>query len=287
MRLRRHLLCCLISLLPLLCRGEPAVVDAVRMPAWLERGEQREPLRAGLTLRDGDLIRTGDGARAYLKLPEGSTVKLGASARFALRHAESAPGLFQGTLDVLAGAFRFTTGALEKLRPRQVSIHVGTATIGIRGTDVWGRSGPDQDLVMLLEGNVEIQPAIGAPLQMAQANSVFTAPKGGAALPLTTASRDEVRQRARQTEIETGDGAMRPGGRWSVLLAAFDDENAALGLYDQAREAGLAARIRPLSDAGAAYRYQVLVSGFPDRAEAAAAAARFGALLQLEATPLR
>jgi len=34
-----------------------------------------------------------------------------------------------GALDVLAGAFRFTTGQLAKARPRDVAIRVGTATI--------------------------------------------------------------------------------------------------------------------------------------------------------------
>jgi hypothetical protein len=38
----------------------------------------------------------------------------------------------------------------------EVSIRVGTATIGIRGTDVWGKTDKDGDLVALLEGRIDI-----------------------------------------------------------------------------------------------------------------------------------
>jgi hypothetical protein len=50
-------------------------------------------------------------------------------------------GLFTAALDVSKGAFRLTTDIFQKFqRQRAINVRTGTVTIGIRGTDVWGRS---------------------------------------------------------------------------------------------------------------------------------------------------
>lgn len=114
-----------------------ARVEAVQSPAWRDRGGLVVPLAAGMELRSGDVLRTGSGARAYLKLAEGSRVKLGENARFTIYTNSLRPEKsFRGALDILAGAFRFTTARLKKAVSRDVAIRVGTATIGIRGTDL-------------------------------------------------------------------------------------------------------------------------------------------------------
>lgn len=263
-----------------------AAIDAVQMPAWLERGDRVLPLAPGLEVKSGDRLRTGEGARAYLKLPEGSIVKLGESAQLTF-HAEAAPSIFKAALDVATGAFRFTTSALQKLRKRDVSIRVGTATIGIRGTDVWGKSDKDNDLVMLIEGHVEVTPAVGEALELKDPMTVFTAPKGGAAAPIMLATPDELKVRARETDIRPGDGSARRGGRWSLLLGSVAEEPSALELYDQVRQAGYAVRIRPRRVESGALQYDVLLSGYANEAEAAAAAARVKASLAIDAKPAR
>ena len=40
-----------------------AVVEAVQMPAWVERGGASIPLAPGMALRDRDRVRTGANAR--------------------------------------------------------------------------------------------------------------------------------------------------------------------------------------------------------------------------------
>ena len=257
------------------CRAAVATVDAVQMPAWLERGNRTEPLLPGQQVSDGDRVRTGQGARVYLKLPEGSTVKLGESALLTYQSAVEQDSIFKAALNIATGAFRFTTAAIMKLKKRDVAIRVGNATIGIRGTDVWGRSGKDEDLVMLIEGHVEVQPAQGDPLQLVDPLAVFTAPKNGAANPVSTASQDELMSRAKETEIESGGGALRSGGKLTLVLGSFDDEQQAIALYDRARSAGYGARVRPYKADGAksaGYRYDVAISGFRSRREADAAA---------------
>ena len=251
----------------------PATVEVVQSPAWRDRGGVTEPLAAGMELKSGDVLRTGQGARAYLMLAEGSRVKLGEAARFTFFSRSLQPErAFRGALDVLAGAFRFTTGALAKARPREVAIRVGTATVGIRGTDLWGRTDRDGDMVALLEGRIEISRA-GQITELAQPWTFFDAPRGQAA-EVKALDPDVFSKLARQTEIQGGDGAARARGKWRVLAAVAATEAAALELYDQVREAGFAARLRPRRAEGGGWRYEVLLSGFSSADEAAVAATR-------------
>ena len=112
-------------------------IDSLQLPAWLERGGLTVPATAGTELRAGDRLRTGSGARLLLSLNEGSLVRLGENASFEITSAERKSGIYTAALNVFEGAFRFTTRAIAKAQPRNVSIRVANnATIGIRGTDL-------------------------------------------------------------------------------------------------------------------------------------------------------
>lgn len=262
-------------------------VEAVRAPAWLERAGAVLPLTPATQLLSGDVVRTGNGARAYLLLAEGSRVKLGETASLALHSRSLEPGkLFRGALDVVAGAFRYTTGAFKSVAARDLAIRVGTATVGIRGTDIWGRSSRERDLVALLEGRVEIARG-GETVELAEPMTYLDAPRGGTAIvrPLETG---QLNLWARETEILAGDGAARGKGLWRVLAATAASNAEALALYDQLRLAGFAARIRPVKPADAeAWSYELFLAGFADRKEAEAAAARLAALTGLAAAASR
>lgn len=281
------LLAFLATLLPAAAfAAAAATVEAVQSPAWRDRGGISVPLAAGMELASGDVVRTGTGARAYLMLAEGSRVKLGEAARFTLHTRSLQPEkIFSGALDVLAGAFRFTTGKLSKARSREVSIRVGTATIGIRGTDVWGKTDKHGDLVALLEGHIEITRS-GQVTDMAQPMSYFDAPAGKSA-EVKSLDAESFAKLARQTDILAGDGASRTQGKWRVLAGAAASQAAALEIYDQARDAGFAARIKPRGAEGEATGYDVVLTGFASEAEAAVAAARLKAATELKPGVIR
>ena len=143
-RITALLACC--ALASLAAQSQPAVVEAVQYPAWLERGGNAVPLMPGLQLEAQDRLRTGGNARAQLKLAEGSAVRLGENAQFVIERVEER-GAFRATLAMIAGAFRFTTGSVG--RTRDVTIKVKNVTAGIRGTDLWGKSTDERDLVAL------------------------------------------------------------------------------------------------------------------------------------------
>lgn len=264
-----------------------ARVEAVQAPVWLDRDGRSLPLAPDMELRNGDVVRTGEGARAYLLLAEGSRVKLGESARFGL-HSRSLDGrkVFRAALDVAAGAFRYTTGLVGKTRPRDLAIRVGTATIGIRGTDVWGRTNAEGDLVALIEGRIEITRG-GELTEMTQAMQYYDAPRGKAA-EVKPLAPEVLKTLARQTEIEAGDGAARARGAWALVLGGALAREDALARYDDLREAGFAARLRPVAADGAGeWRYEVRLTGFASRMEAEAAAVRIKTRTGLNAQPKR
>lgn len=275
---------------PALAAVAAATVEVVQPPAWLDRNGFTSPLVPGMELRSGDVLRTGAGARAYLVLAEGSRVKLGESARFVLYVRGNDPRrYFRGALDVLAGAFRYTTGLAAKRGKRDLSIRVATATVGIRGTDVWGRTDAQGEMIALLEGRIDITRG-NQTVDMAQPMTFFDAPRGQPAA-VRVLDPAVFKTLARQTEIELGDGAVRATGSWRVIAAAATDNDAALELYDRVRAAGFGAKLRPqpagANAAAATWIYEVVVPGFASESEARAAAARIKAATGLSAQAAR
>ena len=252
-----------------------ALVEGVQMPAWVERAgigaARRLPLAPGMELRGGDELRTGAGARVYVKLAEGSLIKLGENA--SLRILDLAPdrgGFFKAALNVLEGAFRFTTDLLAKQRRRDVSIRVASVTAGIRGTDLWGKSAPEKQVVCLIDGMIEVGAEGEAPVVMDRPRQFYQRVKGETQ-PVGFVDPTQLAQWARETEIEDGRGAARSGGRWKVTLARAATQGAALEVYDRLRDAGYAAEILPVK-ADAGHDYLVRISRLSTRADAEALA---------------
>jgi len=253
-------------------------VEGVQTPAWVERASgARDPLAIGMELTNKDRIYTGPGARALLRLADGSLIRLGENGVLALddldRKKISAKDVVTATLDVVSGAFRFTTQTLSKFRgERDVKVRIATLTAGIRGTDLWGKAEATRDIVCLIEGKITVTRGQDA-FTMDQPLSFYIAPKDGPPLPVAPVPRQQLDQWSQETEIGPGTGAMRKGGRWKVYLADASNQQQALGVYDELRNAGYAAEIRPVTtEAGQIYR--VRISNLPNRNEAAALGAR-------------
>ena len=271
--------------------GAPAaVVEGVQMPAWVERAGVKQPLAAGMELKELDKISTGQNSRILLRMAEGSQVKLGENAQLSfdkLGQTQENKSIFlQGVLDVARGAFRFTTDARSKLASRrQVDIRVATVTAGIRGTDLWGKSAADRDVVCLIEGKIQVQREQDAPVAMDQALQFYITPKtadgkvdrSGPPPTLAAVDADQLKQWAAETEIAAGQGAARRGGKFKVVAAASGNQGDALKVYDQLRAAGYAAEVFP---AGAPEKrvYEVRVGGLPSKAEADALGVRVEAI---------
>jgi hypothetical protein len=236
-----------------------------------------------MALTDKEKVHTGDGGRALLRLAEGSAVKLGESATLSVDDLafkdDAKGGVVAATLDVVRGAFRFTTGLLSKAHSqRDVRVKVNAITAGIRGTDVWGKSENERDIVCLLEGRITVVHG-AAQFSMQDPNSFYIAPRIGAAKPPSPVDAAQVKEWADETESFARTGAVRAGGSF-VVVVGTGNERTAVALRDRLRESGF-----PAISAGAGAASEARIEALAHRAEAAALAQRLRRMGYAEAQP--
>ncbi|HUP28745.1 MAG TPA: FecR domain-containing protein [Usitatibacter sp.] len=221
--------------------AQTVTVEAVQYPAWLERGGRAVPLSPGTVLQGQDRLRTGGNARVQLRLSEGSAVKLGENAQFVIERAEDR-GVYRAAFAVLTGAFRFTTEALGKVRGRDISIKVKNVTAGIRGTDVWGKSTEERDLVCLIEGRVSVAAAGHPATTLEQPLDFYQKPRDGEPQVAKIDAR-QLEIWSKETEIDPKGAAARVGGEWRVFAARSAERDSARAMQRRLRAAGYPADI--------------------------------------------
>lgn len=241
-------------------------VEAVQYPAWLDRGGHSVPLSPGIELQANDQLRTGQNARVQLKLAEGSTVKLGENAQFKVERIQNR-GVFSAALTMLAGAFRFTTEAIAKSRRRDVTIKVNAVTAGIRGTDLWGKSTQERDLVCLIEGKISVASDDRAAVTLDQPLDFYQRPRGGEP-QVAKIDAKQLEAWARETEMSQEGAGARAGGGWRVVAVTTDSRDEALAMNRRLRASGYPSEV--INPAG---RFAVQVVGLIGEAEARALAA--------------
>ncbi len=248
-------------------------VEAVVSPAWVERSAGgREPLTPGLALRSGDRVITGGGARALLRMSEGSAVKLGENATFGVDRLDEkntgAGRAVSGALSVAQGAFRFTTRFFGNQRSRRdLDIRVATVTAGIRGTDLWGKGSAERDIVCLIEGKIDIEHR-GEKFAMSEPLSFLIAPREGPRLPVAPVPEAQLKEWATETEIAPASGASRRDGKHRIVVASNIEAGAAKETAGRLRGAGYPAAVRAYRS-GDALRYDVNISGLATAEDAA------------------
>ena len=263
MKIKNIAAACALAAASLGAFAEPTKVEAVQYPVWLERGGNTVPLTPGTTILPSDRIRTGANARVELRMGEGSTVKLGQNAKLVIEKIEDR-GIFRSALSILDGAFRFTTDALRKAQKRDIAIHVKNVTAGIRGTDLWGKSTGEKDLVCLLEGKISVGAEGHPTVTLDTPLDFYQKPRDGApAVAKVDAKQVEVW--AQETEIQKDGAAARRGGEWRVVAATVASRDEALALNRTLRANGYPSEIRA-ADGG----FAVSVGGLAGEAEAGA-----------------
>ncbi len=221
--------------------AQPAIVDAVQFPAWLERGGNVAPLAPGTVLQARDRLRTGAGARVQVRLGEGSVVKLGERTQFAVERVE-ARNVFHAALRLIAGALRFTTDPAARERQRDVRIQVKSLMAGIRGTDAWGKVSDERELICLLEGHVAVSAPGKEPVTLDHPHDYY-ARTGGGAPQIARVDAAELERWSQQTELAPEGPVGRAGGDWRVIAGKFQQRGPALLLRRALRARGYPAEI--------------------------------------------
>lgn len=246
-------------------------VEAVQYPAWLERGGQSVPLSPGVQLQSNDRLRTGNNARVRLRLAEGSTVKLGENARFVVERVQH-KNVFTAALTVLAGAFRFTTEKILKAQKRDITIKARTITAGIRGTDLWGKSTDERDLVCLIEGKITVGSESHPQVTLDQPLDFYQRPRGGEP-QVSKIDQKQLDIWQLETELSANGAAASGDGPWRVVALTTAARDEALAMSRKLRVSGYPAGIVTADD-----RYAVQVRGLAGESEARALAANLRAI---------
>lgn len=232
-----------------------------------------------MSVRAGDQLSTGASARLVLQLAEGSLVKLGENAQFGIEklHADSEAGnsFFKGVLEVLKGAFRFSTTALSKRYTRNIDIRVATVTAGIRGTDLWGKAAESRDFVVLIEGSIDVQRAHEPAVRLSDPLSAYFAPKDAPSQLVSAVDPNQLALWAEETEPQVGSGVMTTRGAWSVNLGSYRERRFAEDASRGLQEKGYGAEIRQVEVDGEGW-FRISVRGFVSRSDADAVAKRLG-----------
>jgi hypothetical protein len=251
-------------------QGE-STVDSVLAPAWIERGLNRIPVSPGMTIHSVDRIVTGVGGKVLLKLSDASDLKLGENLEMSIDNIDESDGtatsIFTSIFDVLKGAFRFTTRQLGNNLSRDVTIQAGTATIGIRGTDVWGKVNQDRDYVILIEGKISIDRNAEATVIMGTAETVFDAPANEQSKEIVPIQIAELERLALETELESGTGIMTIGGKYRVHLASYQDFGLALEAVNRFRAQGYAVDSYDV-EVGDNWWTRIAINNFASRSDA-------------------
>ena len=171
---------------------------------------------------------------------------------------------------MLEGAFRFTSNKFVRHTKRDINFKIATVTLGIRGTDFWGRSRVDNEIVCLIEGKVELASGTEQPVTMDKPLQFYKR-DAGRTQPVAFVDPAQLKLWAAQTEIAAGTGVATRGGRISLTLEESEDQAVALKRYDALRDSGYPAEIRPVQREGKlVYRVQIRKLGSQAEADALA-----------------
>ena len=116
---------------------DAGVVKTSQGKVLILRDGESIPAAVGSIVRQGDVLRTAEGASAGVMLKDDTRVALGPNSQVALDQFAFNANTNEGTLfvSVLKGTLSMISGLLVKANPQRVGVKTPTATIGIRGTE--------------------------------------------------------------------------------------------------------------------------------------------------------
>lgn len=136
----------------------PAVVSGLTGTAQVtpDTGSPRA-LRNGDSVNERDTIATAQNSGLVLLFEDGQIAAIGENSRMtvsAYSYDVKEPAKGNVLLSLLTGSMRAITGLIGKASPQKVAFRAGTATIGIRGSDVSFATAGGDVVVTVLSGAI-------------------------------------------------------------------------------------------------------------------------------------
>jgi hypothetical protein len=285
MKAKRRVVCTVFGLLAALtAQAVPnALADMVQAPVWIERAGKRLPLAAGMELLNRDRLLTGEGGRVVIRFADTSAVRIGENSDVAVNAMQQRKnGIFAGGLDLKSGDLRLISHEYEEAPVnRAINVRFGEVTAAVRGeADLTGTSDQVKDAVALRDGKAVMSHPLASESTVLQVPlQVYQAEKGKAPGALLEIDRFDGAIWGLRTQPFYDGGTQEKTGAWMLRFGIFNKEEV-LALYDRLRQAGYAARIKPLPVKGG-HRYELRLMNLVTEREAHSLAERLAGNLQL------
>jgi hypothetical protein len=111
-------------------------IQTLNGAAYILRGTNTLPARAGEPIYSGDTIRTAKTGSVGIVLADDSSLSLGPESEIVLKDYLFNPkeGKFSFLTRMVKGTFAYLSGIIGKLSPDSIRLEIPDATIAVRGT---------------------------------------------------------------------------------------------------------------------------------------------------------
>jgi len=133
-------------------------IMALKGSAFVQRNGANINAKSGMSILNGDTIKTYNNSRVQVILKDDTTLTIGANSSF-----EFTDFYFDGTnksslkMKANRGFFRTVTGKIGKIAPKRFKLKTISATIGVRGTDFSGDIMENREIIRCYSGAISVE----------------------------------------------------------------------------------------------------------------------------------
>ncbi len=180
----------LIGARPALAQSQAFVplgaLERVQGEVTVLRGERALAAKNGDEIARGDTLSTAAESRLLLVFNDGTRLTLGERAEAFIEYFVYNPIKKKGAafVDIVKGAFRFTSGRIRELNDKRIEVRAGSATFAAEGGDFWGGPIDEGYGFLLITGRIEVRNDAGmVVLHKKRVGSTFVRPGGAPDVP--------------------------------------------------------------------------------------------------------
>lgn len=137
--------------------GSVGKVVTSRGEVTLLRGQNQLVVKAGLEIEEKDTIKTSSNGKLQIIFSDDTLITIGKESEFSVKeYLYDNNKNSKASFGISKGTFRAITGAIGKIAPQNFKLTSKSASIGIRGTQIYAEIKEDFDFVACTEGTITV-----------------------------------------------------------------------------------------------------------------------------------
>jgi hypothetical protein len=246
-----------------------AKVEKVQFPAWVNRRGIKAAIKAGWAIYTGDRIITGANGRVLLGVAGEGQLKIAGKTDLSFTEAMINTGDVEPSLMTLNhGAFHFTAPMVRASNAGMPIEIRGAITANLLGGQLFARSDGTEDMILLMDGIVEVSGPKLNPGKMSQPQTYLRVPRQGRAQPVNSAPQERVASWLSATEPVSGTPELEASGTWDVSMNSGYNLKQLETMACQLQSRGYPTELYPVREPGKQVWYRVVVRRFKSKNDA-------------------